>query len=325
MSITSVADSFRTFFYRRLQCQHQHLSDHLSELVENTLQDLTNSKCIAIEDEMDVSALRIGIILIATYYNIPYVTVEVYTLSLNERTKLKGLLGMVSPSAEFETIPIRQHEDMVILRQIYDRVPVKLDRPVLEAPHFKTFLLLQAHFSLLVLEKETDSLPKQIPHFDTEEAGVESVFVNSYPTLDVSYELVKGEYTAGAPILIRVSLIRDADEENLDDDQTVAAPFYPPEKTANRWLVIGERSTCQLHVIECITVSKSLFVKLEFTLPKGTHSLKLNAIWDSYVGADHYLSIDLIDVAEGEESDSAENASDEDMEESSTHTCPRLL
>ena len=84
------------------------------------------------------------------------VTVEVYTLSLKERTKLKGLLEVVSSSAEFENIPIRRHED-VILRRIYDRVPVKLDRPDFEAPHFKTFLLLQAHFSRLQLPPDLAS------------------------------------------------------------------------------------------------------------------------------------------------------------------------
>lgn len=78
------------------------------------------------------------------------VTVEVYTLSLKERTKLKGLLEVVSSSAEFENIPIRRHEDS-LLRRIYDRVPVKLDHADFEAPHFKTFLLLQAHFSRLTL------------------------------------------------------------------------------------------------------------------------------------------------------------------------------
>ncbi|KIJ63099.1 hypothetical protein HYDPIDRAFT_29788 [Hydnomerulius pinastri MD-312] len=384
-----------TYFYRRMtqnpnyynlhNVSHQHLSDHLSELVENTLQDLVNSKCITIEDEMDVSALNLG--MIAAYYNISYVTVEVYTLSLKERTKLKGLLEVVSSSAEFETIPIRRHED-VVLRRIYDRVPVKLERADFEAPHFKTFLLLQAHFSriqlppdlaadqVLVLEKvlnllsacvdvmssnawlsaigamdlsqmcvqamwETDSPLKQIPHFEPEVikrckgAGVQTVydimemeddkrnellqmdvrqmrdvatFVNSYPTLDVSFELVKGEYTAGAPILMQVVLSRDADEDD-PDDQTVVAPFYPAKKLANWWLVVGESSTRQLHVIKRVTVNKSLSVKLEFTLPKGTHALKLYVICDSYIGADHDLSVDPIEVAEGEDSDS-----DEDME-----------
>ena len=77
-------------------------------------------------------------------------TVEVYTLSLKERTKLKGLLEVVASSAEFESIPIRRHED-VLLRRIYDRVPVKLEKADFEAPHFKTFLLLQAHFSRIQL------------------------------------------------------------------------------------------------------------------------------------------------------------------------------
>ncbi|KAK2464636.1 hypothetical protein APHAL10511_003329 [Amanita phalloides] len=386
-----------TYFYRRMtqnpnyynlhNVSHQHLSDHLSELVENTLNDLVNSKCISIEDEMEVSPLNLG--MIAAYYNISYVTVEVYTLSLKERTKLKGLLEVVSSSAEFETIPIRRHEE-ALLRRIYERVPVKLDRVDFEAPHFKTFLLLQAHFSriqlpadlvadqVLVLEKvlnllsacvdvmssnawlnalgamdlsqmcvqamwETDSPLKQIPHFDDElikrskAAGVESVydimemedeqrnqllqmtpaqmrdvatFVNSYPTLDVAHELAKGEYTAGAPIVLKVALSRDVDDDEEDDGQMVIAPFYPLKKMTNWWLVVGDPATRQLLVIKRVTVTKSLAVKLEFTLPKGKHSLKLYVICDSYIGADHDIALDPIDVAEGEESESDEDEMD---------------
>ena len=84
------------------------------------------------------------------------VTVEVYTLSLKERTKLKGLLEVVASSAEFESIPIRRHED-VVLRRIYERVPVKLENVDYETPHFKTFLLLQAHFSRIQLPADLAS------------------------------------------------------------------------------------------------------------------------------------------------------------------------
>lgn len=135
-------------------------------------------------------------------------------------------------------------------------------------------------------------------------------FVNSYPTLDVAQELVKGEYTAGAPILLKVVLSRDADEEEEKDGQTVVAPFYPLKKIANWWLVVGDTATKQLLVIKRVTVTKSLAVKLEFTLPKGKHSLKLYVICDSFVGADHDIALDPIDVAEGEESDS----DDDDMD-----------
>jgi pre-mRNA-splicing helicase BRR2 len=78
--------------------------------------------------------------------------VDVYTLSLKERTKLRGLLEVVASSAEFEDVPIRRHED-TLLKRLYDRLPVKLEASSVnfEAPHFKTFLLLQAHFSRIQL------------------------------------------------------------------------------------------------------------------------------------------------------------------------------
>ncbi|KAI0311063.1 Sec63 Brl domain-containing protein, partial [Amylostereum chailletii] len=123
---------------------HQHLSDHLSELVETTLNDLVDFKCISIESKMDVSPPNLG--MIAAYYNVAYATVEAYTLSLKERTKMKGLLEVISSSAEFENIPVRRHED-ALLRRIYDRVLMKADTMDFEAPHIKTFLLLQTHIS----------------------------------------------------------------------------------------------------------------------------------------------------------------------------------
>ena len=107
---------------------------------------------------------------------------------------------------------------------------------------------------------------------------------------------------------MQVALSRDVDEDD-EDDGTVVAPFYPHKKMANWWLVIGEPSTRQLHGIKRATVTKSQAVKLEITLPKGTHNLKLYVICDSYIGADHDIDMDPIEVAEGEESDS-----DEEME-----------
>lgn len=45
----------------------------MSELVEQTLSDLEQSKCISIEDEMDVAPLNLG--MIAAYYYINYTTI----------------------------------------------------------------------------------------------------------------------------------------------------------------------------------------------------------------------------------------------------------
>lgn len=47
-------------YYNLNGTSHRHLSDHLSDLVENTLSDLEQSKVISIEDEMDLSPLNLG-------------------------------------------------------------------------------------------------------------------------------------------------------------------------------------------------------------------------------------------------------------------------
>ena len=99
------------------------------------------------------------------------------------------------------------------------------------------------------------------------------------------------------------------------DDETVVAPFYPKKKLANWWVVVGEPKTKQLLAIKKVTVHRNLNVRLEFSLPQGQHALKLYVICDSYMGADHDIDVDPIDVAEGEESESEEESDEDAMEE----------
>ncbi|CAF4162165.1 unnamed protein product, partial [Rotaria sordida] len=93
----------------------RYLSDHLSELVENTLNDLEQSKCITIENEMDTSPLNLG--MIAAYYYINYRTID--NKSLTSKTKIK----------------------------LATRLPNKLNNVKFNDPHVKANLLLQAHLS----------------------------------------------------------------------------------------------------------------------------------------------------------------------------------
>lgn len=148
-----------TYFYRRLlanpsyysltDTSHEGLSAHLSELVETTLKDLADSKIIDLDEEDD-SVTPLNAAMIAAYYNISYITMQTFLLSLSGRTKLKGILEIVTSATEFESIQIRRHEDS-LLRRIYDRVPVKMAEPSYDSPHFKAFVLLQAHFSRMQL------------------------------------------------------------------------------------------------------------------------------------------------------------------------------
>ncbi|KAK1284246.1 hypothetical protein QJS10_CPB21g01301 [Acorus calamus] len=143
-----------TFMYRRLTqnpnyynlpgVSHRHLSDHLSELVEQTLSDLEASKCVAIEDDMDLSALNNGII--ASYYYISYTTIERFSSSLTSKTKMKGLLDVLASATEYAHLPIRPGEEEQI-RKLINHQRFSFENPKCTDPHVKANALLQAHFS----------------------------------------------------------------------------------------------------------------------------------------------------------------------------------
>ncbi|KAI8793415.1 U5 small nuclear ribonucleoprotein 200 kDa helicase [Biomphalaria glabrata] len=153
-----------TFIYRRMTqnpnyynlqgVSHRHLSDHLSEIVENTINDLEQSKCINVEEDFDVYPLNLG--MIAAYYYINYKTIELFSMSLNNKTKIKGLIEIVASADEYESMPIR-HGEPTILKQLGSRLPNKITNAKFNDPHVKTNLLLQAHLSRMQLSAELQS------------------------------------------------------------------------------------------------------------------------------------------------------------------------
>ncbi|EOD12464.1 hypothetical protein EMIHUDRAFT_422149 [Emiliania huxleyi CCMP1516] len=150
-----------TFMYRRLTqnpnyynlqgASHRHLSDHLSELVETTLTDLEQARCVAIEDGMEVSPLNLG--MIASYYYIQYTTIELFSSSLQPTTKLKGLVEILASAAEFDALPVRHREDDV-LQRLGSHCPLALEEPRFNDPHVKANVLLQCHFSRMDVGRE---------------------------------------------------------------------------------------------------------------------------------------------------------------------------
>ncbi|XAR59953.1 RNA helicase [Bertholletia excelsa] len=143
-----------TFMYRRLTqnpnyynlqgVSHRHLSDHLSELVENMLSDLEASKCVAIEDDVELSPLNLG--MIASYYYISYTTIERFSSSLMQKTKMKGLLEILASASEYSQLPIRPGEEELI-RKLINHQRFSFENPKCTDPHVKANALLQAHFS----------------------------------------------------------------------------------------------------------------------------------------------------------------------------------
>ncbi|KAL4451451.1 hypothetical protein ABPG75_007113 [Micractinium tetrahymenae] len=150
-----------TFYYRRLTknpnyynltgVSHRHVSDHLSELVETLLSDLEQSKLIAIEGDMDLEPLNLG--MIAAYYYIAYTTIELFASSLTAKTKLKGLLEILSSASEYDDVPVRPGEERLV-QKLLQHAPLAVDKPKFTDPHTKVNALVQSHFSRSALNPD---------------------------------------------------------------------------------------------------------------------------------------------------------------------------
>lgn len=144
-----------TFLYRRLTknpnyynlqgTSNIHLSEHLSEMVETVLGDLEESKCCHMDEEGEVSPLNLG--MIAAYYYIQYTTIELIASSVTEKTKIRGVMEILSAASEFSSLPIRHGEEKslkIIARSLKYPIP---DSSQFNDPNTKALILLQCHFS----------------------------------------------------------------------------------------------------------------------------------------------------------------------------------
>nr|CAB3465383.1 unnamed protein product [Digitaria exilis] len=120
------------------------ISSHIGKLVETILNDLESSKCVAIEEDMYLKPLNLG--LIASYYYISYTTIERFSSMLTQKTKMKGLLEILASASEYAELPGRPGEEEFIERLVRHQ-RFSIEKPKYGDPHVKANALLQAHFS----------------------------------------------------------------------------------------------------------------------------------------------------------------------------------
>ncbi|GBG33653.1 Activating signal cointegrator 1 complex subunit 3-like [Hondaea fermentalgiana] len=145
-------------YYQLVGTSPEILSDYLSELTESTLNELAGSKCIEIDkNEMDVAPLNLG--MVASYYYVQYMTIELFSVNLRAQSKLRTVLNVLAAAAEFEDIPVRAGEDQR-LENLARHLPLPAPRepsepaPDYSRPHVKTHILLQLHFSHRALTED---------------------------------------------------------------------------------------------------------------------------------------------------------------------------
>ncbi|KAF2789546.1 Sec63-domain-containing protein [Melanomma pulvis-pyrius CBS 109.77] len=203
-----------TYFYRRLlanpsyynlhDTSHEGLSTHLSEMVEQTLKELADANLIE-HDEDEDAITPLNPCMIAAYYNISFITMQTLMMSLNEKTSLKGVLEIITAATEFEEIPIRRHENQ-ILGRVYDRVPYKMQDANFETPHFKAFVLLQAHFSRMQLPvdlaKDQEIVVKKVLNILSASVDVLSseAHLNALNAMEISQMVVQAMWQKDSPL-----------------------------------------------------------------------------------------------------------------------------
>jgi len=157
-----------TFLYRRLAknptyyglqgTSNENVSEYLSEMVETVIGDLEASRCCKMTDEGDISALNLG--MIAAYYYIQYRTVDIIASSVTEKTKVRGILEILSAAWEFGSLPLRFGEEKTI-KMLARTQPHKIPDGQFDS-HSKTLVLLQCHFSRKSVSADLRSDQKEI-------------------------------------------------------------------------------------------------------------------------------------------------------------------
>jgi len=88
--------------------------------------------------------------MIAAYYYIKYTTIELFSLSMEKTTTMRGLIEIISNASEFEELTIRKGEEKT-LRKLASHLPLKINKPDYNSTATKVNILLQCHFSRRVL------------------------------------------------------------------------------------------------------------------------------------------------------------------------------
>mmetsp|Transcript_31860 Transcript_31860/g.64474 ORF Transcript_31860/g.64474 Transcript_31860/m.64474 type:complete len:2298 (+) Transcript_31860:111-7004(+) len=159
-----------TLLYRRLSknpnyynlqgTSNVHLSEHISDMVETVLGDLEASKCCQLTDDGDVSPLNLG--MIAAYYYVQYETIELIAASLTAKTKVRGILEILSHASEFSNLPIRQGEEKalkILARNLPQNLP---ESAQFQDPRTKALVLLHCHFSRKALSTDLRTDQKRV-------------------------------------------------------------------------------------------------------------------------------------------------------------------
>lgn len=154
-----------TFFFRRLHknpsyygleisaeehntvAAQQMANDYMIDLVEKSLGELAESKCLELYPNGNVDSTPLGKIM--SYYYLSHRTIRHLTKHAKREATFQDALSWMSGATEYDELPVRHNEDLINV-ELSKNLPLSAEAfmqlPAWD-PHFKAFLLLQTHFS----------------------------------------------------------------------------------------------------------------------------------------------------------------------------------
>lgn len=210
-----------TWFYRRLtqnpgfygltNVSHEGISEHFSEVVETTLEDLAESGLIEVtendedgsDDEDSIEALNGA--QIAAHYSVAFQTMKSIS-SLDGSARLAKIMETVAGAEEFEDLPTEADE--LSISGIAASLPLKVSpNSDFSSPSVRAFVLLQAHLSRFKLSGELAAAQQHILRkvLPIVHATVDSLcgdgHLNALQAMDLSQMLIQGMWPSGSPLL----------------------------------------------------------------------------------------------------------------------------
>lgn len=157
-----------TFFFRRLHknpsyyglqlsaeehstmAAQQMANDYMVEMVNKSLDELAQSRCVEVFPNGDIESTPMGKIM--SYYYLSHTTIRHLVRHAKAQASFLDVLSWMCRATEYDELPVRHNEDLV-----NDALSANLPFPghsfglPMWDPHVKAFLLLQAHMSRIDL------------------------------------------------------------------------------------------------------------------------------------------------------------------------------
>lgn len=157
-----------TFFFRRLHknpsyygleisaedhssvAAQEMANDYMIEMVDKSLNELADSKCVEVFPNGDVDPTPFGKIM--SYYYLSHKTIRYLTRHAKAQASFLDVLTWMCRATEYDELPVRHNEDLINaeLSRNLTLPGTSFGLPMWD-PHVKAFLLLQAHMSRVSL------------------------------------------------------------------------------------------------------------------------------------------------------------------------------